>query len=198
MMYHNPVNFMSVSTNTKVHNSAGIYGGYSPNTIPGIVIKNGDLREKLSNEEDVPYDVFESLDEWIEDPETDVEISHHCRRTQQYDVGDMFIGYSSGGAGYGDAVERDPKAVMKDLEDNRITHWSAKNIYKVEYDEEALIVDEEGTEELREEFLEERRDESVPFDEFIDDWETRKPKDEILTAYGSWPNAEKDRRIIRQ
>jgi acetophenone carboxylase len=110
----------------------------------------------------------------------------------------MFIGYSSGGAGYGDAVERDPKAVMKDLEDDRITHWSAKNIYKVEYDEEALIVDEEGTEEKREEFLEERRDESIPYDEFIDDWETRKPKDEILTAYGSWPNAEQDRMIMRQ
>ena len=87
---------------------------------------------------------------------------------------------------------------MEDVKNNRVTHQSAEDIYQIEYDEETLTVDEEATERRREEFREQRLEEAEPFDEFVDEWEQKRPSEEILKHYGSWPDGEKVKPVRRQ
>ena len=42
--------------------------------------------------------------------------------------GDIFVGNSLGGGGYGDVLDREPQSVIKDLKDELISDWVAQNI----------------------------------------------------------------------
>ena len=50
-------------------------------------------------------------------------------------------------------------------------------------------VDHDATATLRHDARRARIARGVPFDEFEKDWLTRKPPEEILGLYGSWPDA---------
>jgi hypothetical protein len=76
---------------------------------------------------------------------------------------------------------------MKDIEDGVISHWVARNIYKVAYDEKALEVDEEETERLRRQEKEARKQRGLKLAEFEKEWLKKKPSDENLEFYGEWP-----------
>ena len=76
---------------------------------------------------------------------------------------------------------------MKDIEDGIISHRSAREIYKVVYDENTLIVDEEETKILREEERMNRRKRGISFEEFEKEWLKKRPPEEILEYYGEWP-----------
>jgi acetophenone carboxylase len=102
--------------------------------------------------------------------------------------GDTYYLGVGGGAGYGDAIERDPEMVMNDLRDGRLTHWSAENIYHVAYDPETLRVDEEGTRAKRKETLAQRKERGKPFDEFNETWLKQSPPRKLLQYYGGFPN----------
>jgi len=86
---------------------------------------------------------------------------------------------------------------MQDIRDEIISHRTAENFYKVAYDRETLEVDHEKTLVLRREARAERLKKGRRYEDFIKDWSQKKPKDEILEDYGSWPDANKLREIIR-
>lgn len=195
-VHHVPfLEWLSITPNSKLHHGQGLFGGYAPQPLPGITVTGSDLNEKMANGEYIPDDIIELLQE--KSLNADYNITSNIRGAESYENGDLFVGFSAGGCGYGDALERDPEAVMKDLEDNRISHWSAKNIYQVEYDEESLTVDEEATARRREEYRETRLEEAVSYEEFADEWEEKQPPEEILEHYGSWPEAEKKGPVMR-
>jgi hypothetical protein len=100
---------------------------------------------------------------------------------------DIVAGGSLGGGGYGDPLERDPSMVMKDLEDGIISHKVARDIYKVAYNEETLLVDEEKTKALREKERTARKKRGIKFETFEKEWLKLKPGQEILEFYGEWP-----------
>ena len=52
------------------------------------------------------------------------------------DEGELYMICQGSGGGYGDVLERDPEAVMADLEADYISHPTAREIYCVVYDEE--------------------------------------------------------------
>ena len=104
---------------------------------------------------------------------------------------------SFGGGGYGDVLEREPQAVMNDIKDQIVSHWAAQNVYKVAYDSDSLEVDYNKTEELRRQEREERKKRGRKYQEFETEWLTKKPPEEALTFYGSWPDAEMVTPIIR-
>jgi acetophenone carboxylase len=197
MMHHVPrVNFLSIAANSRLHTGQGLFGGYPARVIPGLTFTDTDLKEKMERgDEDVP----ESLVEWVRDRPTEgkYNVIHHARKAQPYNNGDVFGGFSSGGNGYGDAIERDPEAIMEDLRRQRITDWSAKNVYHVEYDEDSRTYDEETTADARREYVQDRLAESVPWDEFINEWEDRQPPEEIMGNYGRWPDGEKEHKVMR-
>jgi N-methylhydantoinase B len=70
-------------------------------------------------------------------------------RMQPLEPGDVVIKLSSGGAGVGDAYERDPEAVRTDVVNEFVTVEAARRIYGVAIDPHSLEIDEEETERLR-------------------------------------------------
>jgi acetophenone carboxylase len=100
----------------------------------------------------------------------------------------LTIGLSTGGAGYGDPIDRDPAAVEHDLSAGLISEWAARHIYGVSLNEQTGRIDEAATETLRADVREERKQRGRPYEEFVAEWSRRKPPEEILGLYGSWPD----------
>jgi acetophenone carboxylase len=94
----------------------------------------------------------------------------------------------SGGAGYGDVLERAPESVIADLRRNLVTHRAARNIYHVAYDGETLQLDIEGTVALRLQAREDRKRRAKPYDAFVLEWSKLRPPDEALRYYGDYPD----------
>jgi acetophenone carboxylase len=85
-------------------------------------------------------------------------------------------------------LERDPEHVLKDLREGKVTHWAARNLYRVAYNEETLRLDPEETESLRIEARRKRLERAKPFDAFEAEWREQRPPDEALTCYGAYPH----------
>ena len=71
--------------------------------------------------------------------------------------GDVVYFYGGGGGGYGDPLDRDPEAVLKDIINKLSSMEYARDVYGVIIDLPARKVDYEATEERREEIKRERR-----------------------------------------
>ncbi len=71
--------------------------------------------------------------------------------------GDLISIRTSGGGGWGDPLERDPKLVLEDYKNELITLDIAQNIYGVVINPNTLEIDWEKTKELREKLRKERR-----------------------------------------
>lgn len=102
--------------------------------------------------------------------------------------GDTFYVPVGGGGGYGDAIERDPATVLRDLKYSRTTAWAAANIYHVVYDPDSLRADEKATAARRQAVRGKRKARGRSYDEFMADWAAKSPPAEILTYYGSYPD----------
>jgi acetone carboxylase alpha subunit len=89
------------------------------------------------------------------------------------------------GGGYGDVLERDPYAVVRDVELNRITDKVAREIFAVAYDPSMFVLDVEGTKELRSQARKTRLERGKPYAEFVKEFVTPEPPKELL-YYGSW------------
>ncbi|MDY7037570.1 MAG: hydantoinase B/oxoprolinase family protein, partial [Thermodesulfobacteriota bacterium] len=119
------------------------------------------------------------------------------RITRPISNGELFIDIGDSGPGYGDVLEREPEMVMDDIKKDIISHRTAKEVYFVEYNPETLEVDIEKTEELRQEERKKRLKRGRSYDNFEKEWLQKKPPEEALTWYGSWPDAKKVQDIIR-
>jgi acetophenone carboxylase len=131
-----------------------------------------------------------TLDEVYEpgNPEEGEEGFHHiCVSVRALMNGDTFTFLVGGGAGYGDALERDPEAVLRDLRDGMTTHWAARNVYRIVYDEQTLRLDTDGTERSRKLARAERLRRAKPFDVFAKEWTRLRPPDPVIRHYGSYP-----------
>ena len=63
--------------------------------------------------------------------------------------GEILFAQSGGGGGWGDALERDPAAVLRDYLDEYVSPEAAKRDYGVVIDVHTQTVDEEGTRRTR-------------------------------------------------
>ncbi len=79
---------------------------------------------------------------------TEVRLKSKC--TVQMKKGDTFVGRTPGGGGYGDPLERDPKAVLQDVVDEVVSSGSAREDYGVIINRETKEVNWEATRKLRE------------------------------------------------
>jgi acetophenone carboxylase len=188
--------YQSNVKNHKVPTAQGLFGGYPPGTHPGITVINTNYFEKMKRgDSDLPTNAVELVTERT--IAGDYVVEGNSRDARPYQTGDIFIGNSSGGGGYGDVLERDPYAVLKDLENGFISEWVARHVYKVVYDPETLKLDEEATSKAREEERKQRKKRGKPFDQFMEEWSRKKPVEEALTYFGKWPTGEPVRQIVR-
>lgn len=196
--YHNKnVWFLCIADNSNLQTPQGLFGGYAPPTVPGISIKKADILEKLEECADGLNLDFSSLikKDLING---DWKVEFLARAVRMYRHGDVIsFCFSAGGSGYGDPLERDPKAIAKDLLERRISLWSAINVYKVACNPETYEVDYKKTQKLREEARTERLTKGKPYSHFIKTWGKKAPPPEILKFYGSWPDAKPVAPLIR-
>jgi acetophenone carboxylase len=165
----------------------GIFGGYA---VPPIFVKtvHGSNMKKLLAQSDTSLPVnTDQMYGGTNPEEGQSELSHITMRVRPFLNGDTLYLQMAGGAGYGDVLERDPAAVLKDLRDGRTTHWAARNIYKMSYDEQTLRLDPAKTTELREEARVERKRRGKPYAEFEAEWLKLRPSEQAIKHYGMYP-----------
>lgn len=180
----NPIRSGGRGKGARIPSGTGMFGGYAESSLLRARISNANVLEKLRSGEDISTDIRTIIAD--EEIEGDYEIDQLGIESRKYDKGDVLMGMSSGGGGIGDPLERDPELVRNDLEEGMITEWTARNVYKVAIDDGS--VNQQKTRKLREDTRQQRMDDGVPFDEFITEWESKQPPEEILEYYGEWPN----------
>lgn len=94
----------------------------------------------------------------------------------------------TGGAGYGDPLQRDPEAVMNDLSSGLVSAEAAHDIYHVVYEPRTRRVDAEATETFRAAERRRRLQRGKPYAEFAKEWEKLRPPASVLTYYGAYPD----------
>jgi len=116
----------------------GINGGY-PGTPNSLSVTSGtDLWARLGRGELPEPRELDGLHRFLQPKERDLILRH----------GDVYEGWASGGAGFGDPLDRDPAAVALDVADGYVTQASARRFYYVAVTEEATV-DHVRTRELR-------------------------------------------------
>lgn len=167
--------------------SAGIFGGYAASCGPGLVVRNnGEL--PLS---DPAFRLPENIQDMAarQDGGGRTLVKGQTYPFSPMREGDGFAGRGASGGGWGDVLERDPQAVMKDLRTGIISDWTARHVYCVAYDPNTQVVDETGTTALRNAERRARLARGKPYDEFVAEWEKLSPSAELITLYGTWPDA---------
>jgi acetophenone carboxylase len=186
----------SSSKESKLPTHSGLFGGYSETVVPGIRLLDTDVLAALATgRPDIPMDDIELVTNNTLGGTLILE--HQTRSAVITHKGELFGSSTQGGGGYGDVLEREPQAVMVDLQHGVITDWVARQVYGVVFDPETRAVDLPGTERLRQAKREERKAQGKTWDEFHAEWNGQRPPDEALKYYGSWPDAEKNREVIR-
>lgn len=126
------------------------------------------------------------------------EITFFGRSTRMFNKGDVItFGFATGGAGYGDPLDRDPELIIQDLKDKIISDWSAENVYKVVYDRQTLKVDTEATKKSRQAEREARIKRGKSYELFSEEWSKLKIDESLLKFYGTWPDAKMVAPIFR-
>lgn len=187
--HHAPyVVFMAIADNSAVQTPQPLFGGYAMGTCPGITMEGVDIPELLRAGDEGTLDLASLL----AGKYGGSIVTEPYGRTARPVMGDQVItlGISTGGSGFGDPLDRDPASVERDLTGGLISQWAARNLYSVVIDEQTGRLDETATEQLRADTREQRKARGKTWDEFHAGWSGRKPPEEILGLYGSWPDAE--------
>jgi len=196
--HHVPaVYMMAIADNTKLQTPQPLFGGYAPCTVPGIGIRNANVKQLMAEGSKVlDLDVQELLTKRPIDGQYEVEFQG--RSVRPYNNGDVAtFAFSCGGTGYGDPLDRDAKAVEQDLVKGVLSAQAARHVYKVVWDEAQRRVDLDETARLRSQELAARKVRGRRYDDFEAGWLQQKPRDEILAYYGSWPDAKEVAPLLR-
>ena len=187
---------MCMGNGTKVPLGQPLFGGYASAPIPGISVRKADLLESMhKGDSSVTLDHRAILEKGTIHGEWSYELV--ARTPKVYKEGDLLFGFSGGGPGYGDPLERDPQELLEDLRKNIISDWTAQNIYRIAYDPERRKLDAGKTRDRRDAERLARLARGKPYDEFERDWNKLSPPKEILQWYGSWPDAKPTGPIFR-
>jgi acetophenone carboxylase len=160
----------------------GLFGGYPSRPMAVAIIRRNNLAALIAAGR-TPRDIYEA----VERVEGEWAVVHSGSAMTFVNEGDLLIGTASSGPGYGDVLERDPEMVMADVRDETISHRIARDVYKVVYREDNLVVDTSATEVARKEERESRIALGRPFPEWEAEWTKRRPPAELLKFYGTWP-----------
>lgn len=174
--------------------AAGIFGGYQAHGGRYLHINNTEFFELIKERKiELPDKVHELIKEKA--IPGDYEFYNRPIGMIPKKKGDVVHGFSQGGGGYGDVLEREPASVMEDFRQGIISEWVVKNVYAVAYDPETLDVNELRTSDLRREARDIRKQRGKSYEEFEKEWLAKKPPEEWLKWFGPWPGVPVDGRI---
>ena len=178
--------FMTGCEGSKFPSAQGLFGGYSCPSYQLMKIKGINIFEELKKDPKV-VEVFDIVKLMNERPIKGGQYSSNDMGMtfELCAEGEIYMICQGSGGGYGDVIEREPAAVMKDLAEDLISHENARDIYQVVYDEKTLIVDVAATEKLRADYRKARIARGKPFEQFCKEWVTPEPP-KHLPYFGSW------------
>jgi acetone carboxylase alpha subunit len=176
--------FMSGQCGAKFNTSPGLFGGYSCPAYPLAKIKNVNVIDVLENEpERFDFDLVKLMNE---QKLTGGEYSTQgAMNFESCEEGEIYMICQGAGGGYGDVLDREPQMVIKDLEEGLISEEAARRVYKVAFNSENMVLDQEGTEKARESERQARIARGIPYDEFVKTWVKDAP-DPDIPYMGSW------------
>lgn len=180
--------FMTGCEGSKFPSAQGLFGGYSCPSYQLMKIKGINIFHELKQNPKV-VEVFDIVKLMNERPIPGARYSSHDMGMtfEVCNEGEIYMICQGSGGGYGDVLERDPQLVMKDLAEDLMSHENARDLYKVVYDERTLVVDEDATRKLRDDYRKERLRRGKPFDQFCQEWVAPEPPAH-LPYFGSWEN----------
>jgi hypothetical protein len=177
--------FMTVTSGAKFSSVYGMFGGYGCGTYPLARVKGINVYDVL-REDPSRFDL--SIEKVMNEQPFEGGQYMTDHMGLQFDVakdGELYMMSQGAGGGYGDVLERDPLAVVKDVELKRISEKVARDIFAVAFDPDTFILDAEGTKELRVQARQDRIRRGKPYAEFIEEFVTDEPAEGLL-YYGSW------------
>lgn len=185
--------YQSIVKSSRVQALQSFFGGYPPPTHPGIQLRDTDVMDRmLQGSKDIPTDVYELVTSST--VKGRLEVTTNLRKALVFKEGDIFVGCSHGGVGYGDVLERDPQSVVNDLRSGVISGWVARNVYHVVYDPATYTVNANDTTKKRAAVRRDRIRDGSAYDDFVKDWNRRRPEESVLRYYGRWPDATPERK----
>jgi acetophenone carboxylase len=165
----------------------GLFGGYAANVRPGIRIVGADWKKlSLDPELAAPRNEFELL-EIAKKVGANVELTPIQVPGALFHEGDFVGVVSSGAAGFGDVLDREPAAVVRDVAAGIVTRWAAENVYCVALRPDGTL-DGKATEDRRQQERKKRLEEAKPYAEFMREFSKGKPPADALRLYGEWPD----------
>jgi acetophenone carboxylase len=196
VLYHMPRAVVSsMGATTRVLIGQGLFGGYPPPAVPGIHVVGSDVLEKLGAGEALPRDFRELAEQRT--LKGQYRFERTARPSRMISKGDLVSVIASGGAGYGDVLERDPTLVACDVREQRVSPRAAAEIYCVVLDPASGEADLEETTKRRAEARQARLARGKPWAEFMVQWSKQKPPEDMLSCYGSWPDGKPVRPVVR-
>lgn len=177
--------FMTGQCGGKHPTAIGLFGGYGCPAYPLAKIKNINIFKTLKeNPELFEFDMVKLMNE-RKIPGGKYIVQDAGMNFEPCAEGEIYMICQGAGGGYGDVLDRDPAMVMKDVEEELISHEVARDIYKVEFNSTNLVLDMEQTGHLRKSERQARIARGIPYDEFVANWVTDGPSEDV-PYMGSW------------
>ncbi len=176
--------FMTGCEGSKFSSTQGLFGGYSSPVYQLCKIKNFNVFDVLrDNPKQVDFDMLALMNNQSLPGTYSV---HDMGMTFELcQEGELYMICQGTGGGYGDVLEREPDAVMRDVAEDLISPATARIIYHVVFDEATLTLDRDLTDAARADERLARIARGKPFDEFCAGWVTPEPPIDI-PYFGSW------------
>jgi N-methylhydantoinase B/oxoprolinase/acetone carboxylase alpha subunit len=177
--------FSAVAGGSKFSSNSGLFGGYGCPAYPIAKIKNLNIFEQIKTQPEV----FEPDMIYIMNERPFKGGDYVTQRgSMPYELcteGELYMASQGAGGGYGDLLDRDPARVMTDLEEDLISHETARDLLFVVYDEETLVVDQAGTNAARLAEKQARIARGKSYDDFVEEWVKEGPPENV-PYYGGW------------
>ena len=177
--------FMTGCTGSVFTPSQPLFGGYGPPVYPLCKIQDVNIFEQLEKDpKSIKFDILDLMNNRTVDGGR--YSTHPMAMTFEIcQQGEVYMMCQGTGAGYGDVLLRDPALVMKDIEEDLISHETARDIYKIVFDSTTLLIDEAATKAARDAERKSRLKRGKPFDQFVAEFVKPEPPEHI-PYYGSW------------
>lgn len=185
--HHVPMLFeMAVADNSVIQTPQPLFGGYAQPTVPGIVIEGLNVEEAMASAEAGSLTLEALLDGHFGGTVISQPYGSSIHPVMNGQC--IIVGLSTGGTGYGDPIDRDPAAVAADVAKGLVSPEVAESVYGVVLEGATGRVDGAATASARQAVIARRLERGRPYDEFEADWRQRKPAEDILEFFGSWPD----------
>jgi len=166
----------------------GIFGGRAAPPVFTQTVRGSDMKARLAQGgENLPHNMHELYSAENTVVEGTPQYGNVSAPPDIMQDGDTLYVPITGGAGYGDVIEREPEAVIQDLRDGLINAADAERVYGVMTTAGTMNLDAEATTARREKLLAERKSRAKPYSEFIEAWQKQSPPEKVLQYYGHYP-----------